>query len=337
MIYIAGCNNLQFPSGIQGPPGPAGTGTQGEKGDTVDIIVNPDVTLLPYGESPTVETTVTDAGLTKTIKFSIPEGPQGDPGDPGGSTGTTDSSYSPYIGNTNTILKDAVKAVSLAKIENIQALYYINRVAAGMLLENGKYYYTVEISRSNYVGNTGEPVSSDPKIVKWSLESPVLLTGWLKHILAGYEDLTYKGSIVIDWDQLDVGGNYLNDRYKKGALYGIHTPPDYGATGGGGGDITTEKIIYITEENTIYGDSPVQYINPPNDDLVVSIAPMNQFNKTTVLKNVSSEFSFTVQCVSDGITIDGQASIVIGPKQFITIIPNEDCFEAYGNYLIDQG
>jgi hypothetical protein len=224
-------------------------------------------------------------------------------------------------GDKYAALRKGIKAVFLTPVIDRQ-LYFINLFKVATPHSPGNpYEYTLEITK------IASPTATSGTLVsKYTVYAAALKTGYeMLNLQAQGSTGGATGFVIVDWGELGSNISYACDSWEEGGLFSIATSAS--ATGGGSGG--GSAIAEITAADSIMGNSPI-YMLDPTGDISMYIAFIKNIEGSFTLKNISAH---TVTLSSkEFLLIDGYTYIALAPKEYITIFPNVDKFEAVGKY-----
>ena len=213
----------------------------------------------------------------------------------------------PCTGSKYIELRKGIKYVSFAPIQSGQ-IYYISSVKRGVGATNPKTY-EVKISKVDSLNAAGTLVGVFSMSTSTQQDGKKII-GIVANSGLPAGETGISGSIVIDWDEFELGHTYTCTSWQEGSLMSIIPPST--ASGGGSSTIGT-----ITDGSVpIKGGSPLVLLDASTVEDYYLDAP-ESIEGDINLKNISSHEAHLT--APSGTTIDGHVTIIIAPMANVTI------------------
>ncbi|MEI6899250.1 MAG: hypothetical protein WCL00_05190 [Bacteroidota bacterium] len=214
---------------------------------------------------------------------------------------------SPCTGSKYIEFRKGIKYVSFAPIQAGQ-IYYISSVKRGVGASNPKTY-EVKISKVDSLNAAGTVVGVFSMSTSTQQNGEKII-GIIANSGLSAGETGISGSIVIDWDEFELGQNYSCTSWQEGSLMSIIPPST--ASGGGSSTIGT-----LTDGSVaIKGGSPLVLLDASTIEDYCLDAP-ESIEGDINLKNISTHEAHLT--APSGTTIDGHVTIIIASMANVTL------------------
>lgn len=246
---------------------------------------------------------------------------------------TTPLTYrpSPFAGSGNQQQQSAIKYMAVSELSAYDLLYVSEMYASKTVgsLVTGKWSYRIAIY--NAITPVSDPVSDVPWL-EYSLDSDTQLTGATACPLSESDGSGTSGTMVVDWSKL-TEGQYINNGYLEGCLFGVPQFRSYSSKGGEGIEVLpVVKDYEITTDGVINGSVPL-YVATGSAEITATICAIDDVVLDSfVMKNEIVGHNLIVKDI-EALGIGGfTEGVEIATGKSVTIYPRSTKFEITGDY-----